>query len=76
METKTDKVRALVERGDYQEALSIARTFRVWKSKEDRLAVQLASEVRANASFYSQLGKDVEREFQKGIDVLIRYYGR
>lgn len=76
MEAKTDKVRALVEQGDYQKALSIARTFRIWKSKEDRLAVQLASEIKGNASFYSQLGKDVQSEFQKGVDVLIRYYGR
>lgn len=75
MITKTEKVKALVAQGEYQKALSIARTFRRWKSKADQSAIQLASEIKANANFYKQLGKDIEAEFQKGVDVLIREYG-
>lgn len=75
MDTKTEKVKMLVACGEFQEALSIARTFKRWESKEDKDAVELASEVKAHASFYRQLGKNVGVEYQKGVEVLVRYYG-
>ena len=73
--SKTDKVKAFVKAGDYDSALKIAKTFKIWDNKADKEQVQLASEIKANASFYKQVGKDIEAEYQKGIDVLNKIYG-
>lgn len=75
MQKKSDTVRELVANSQFDKALSLAKTFRMWPSKEDGRAVQLAHEVKTNPDFYRQIGKDIETEYRKGIDVLIRIYG-
>lgn len=39
MVTKTEKVKLLVANGEFQRALSIARTFKRWGSKADKAAL-------------------------------------
>ena len=75
MQKKSDKVRELVASGQFDKALSLAKTFRMWASKEDGKAVQLAHEVKTNPDFYKQIGKDIQSEYKKGVDVLVRIYG-
>ena len=75
MQKKSDIVRELVASRQFDKALSLAKTFRMWPSKEDGRAVQLAHEVKTNPDFYKQIGKDIKAEYQKGVDVLIRIYG-
>lgn len=75
MESKTDTVKRLVANGEFQKALSLAKTFKRWKTIADKKAIQLASEIKANAGFYRQIGKDIDAEFNKGVDVLVREYG-
>ena len=75
MISKTEKVKQLVKNGEYQKALSLARTFRFWSNDQDKKTIQLAAEVRKNSSFYTQIGKDVEAEYQKGVETITRLYG-
>ena len=59
---KTEKVISLLRGCDYVGALSIAKTFRLGFTKEQRRTLQIASEVLGgNASFYRQLGIDTEK---------------
>lgn len=75
MQTKTEKVEILVKAGEFDKALKIAKTFKIWDNKSDGEQIKLASEIKANASFYKQIGKDVDKEYEKGIEVLKRVYG-
>ena len=75
MKKKSDVVRELVANKQFDKALSLAKTFRIWPGKEDGRAVQLAHEVKTNPNFYQQIGKDIEAEYRKGVDVLIKIYG-
>ena len=48
MKKKSDVVRELVANKQLDKALSLAKTFRMWHSKEDGRAVKLAHEVKTN----------------------------
>lgn len=61
MEKKTDKVISLLRGGNYEKALSIAKTFRLGFTKEQRRVLQIASEtLTGNGGFYKQLGIDTD----------------
>ena len=76
METKTSKLIEMVQREDFDNALKLAKTFKIWDCKQDKEQVILASEIKSNSSFYKQLGKDIELEYQKDVEVLKRVYGK
>lgn len=74
-EKKSDKVRQLVAAGEYKKALRIAKEFRLGIDPADKEAMRLGYECMISPDFYRQIGKDVDTEIQRGIDVLIRIYG-
>lgn len=75
MKKKSDIVRELVANEEFDKALALAKTFRMWADKKDGRAVQLAHEVRVNPDFYRQIGKNVDEAYQAGIEVLKKVYG-
>ena len=70
---KTDIVRELVAKKEWQSALKIASRFRIL-SKQDKTDLIRAHECYSNAPFYEQLGFIPEKLKQKGISVLVRLY--
>lgn len=75
METKTNKATSLLRSGNLKEALSIFRTFRIGFTKEERRTLQIASEsLSGNASFYQQLGIDIDKEIEKSKSILTSKY--
>ncbi len=75
METKTNKATSLLRSGNLKEALSIFRPFRIGFTKEERRTLQIASEsLSGNASFYQQLGIDIDKEIEKSKSILTSKY--
>lgn len=74
-EKKSDVVRRLVEAGEYQKALGIAKDFRLGINREERDAMRLAYECMVWPDFYRQIGKDVGREIKAGVEVMVMLYG-
>ena len=75
METKTSKATFLLRAGNLKEALSIFRTFRIGFTKEERRALQIASEsLSGNSLFYQQLGIDTNKEIEKSKSILASKY--
>ena len=70
---KTEFVREANE--DMGKALKIARKFKHWDRKSQKGKVELASEIKEHKDFYIQLGKDIEKEYQAGVDVMITVFG-
>ncbi len=60
---------------DMDKALKIARKFKHWDRKSQKGKVELASEIKEYKDFYVQLGKDIEKEYQAGVDVMVSVFG-
>jgi len=71
---KTDKVRALVQAGNYQAALRIASKFRLL-TREDKKALVMAHECHHSPDFYAQLGLNPDKLKQHGVEILKRLWG-
>ena len=75
LETKTQKAIYLVKCGDWKQALSIFRTFRIGFTTEDKRLVQIASDVlNGHGQFYKNLGLDVEKVVSDCKDFLNKKY--
>ncbi len=76
MQRKSDRVRSLVATGEYRPALRIAKGFRLGISREDSDQMTRGYECMVYPGFYRQLGFDEDEEARKGIEVLVRLYGK
>lgn len=75
MESKSDAVRRLVSIGAWNEALAIAKSFRLGMTKEQHSDIVRAHECAHYPDFYREVGYDVNALIRKGIDVLVMLYG-
>jgi len=60
---------------DIMQAMKIARRFKHWDKKSQKEKVELASEIKEHKEFYVQLGKDIDKEYQAGVDVMVQVFG-
>lgn len=75
MESKSNAVRRLVKIGAWNDALAIAKSFRLGITKEQHSAIVRAHECSHYPEFYKEVGYDVNDLIQKGCDVLVALYG-
>lgn len=75
MVRKSDMVRELVKKGQYQKALAIAKKFALGISSEDHKSMVRAHECYTNARFYQELGVDTNAAIAEGEAVVKRLYG-
>ena len=75
MESKSVAVRRLVKIGAWNDALAIAKSFRLGITKEQHSAIVRAHECSHYPEFYKEVGYDVNDLIQKGCDVLVALYG-
>jgi len=68
-ETKSAKVRRLFSEGNREEALKIAKGFKMGLSRKDRAVLQRGYECLWNPEFYQKLGYDPEKEVAKAMIV-------
>lgn len=76
METKSDRVRYLTGAGYYQQALGIAKDFRLGLTEAESNAIRTAYECMVHERFYRSLGYDLSEKVRLGIDVLKKHYGK
>ena len=76
MEKKSDIVRNLVKRGEYKQALRIAKDFRLGITPEQSKKMKAAYECMVHERFYLSLGVDIPGSINEGIEVLVDLYGR
>lgn len=69
MKKKTEIAREAYLNGDKKEALRIAKTFRIGFTKVDRDSLVRAYECMVHPEFYQMLGKDIQDEIEKGVQV-------
>lgn len=75
METKSDKVRAMVSKGDYKGALALVKTFKLGFTKEEKETLVRAFESQWNPEFYKKMGYDPEALFTSATIIINRVYG-
>jgi signal recognition particle GTPase len=72
MQTKSDKLAALLKAEDYNAALALAEKFpRLGDAKD---AIRTAHAARINPRFYMSMGKDPAQLVQNGINALKQRY--
>lgn len=70
--TKLDKLKEAFKNKDFKKVISIASKFpRLGKEKD---AVKLAQDCTINPLFYKQLGYNIEKSIQDGIDAIAKKY--
>ncbi|MEG1728725.1 MAG: hypothetical protein RR280_04200 [Bacteroidaceae bacterium] len=74
METKSDKVRSLVQKGQFKEALAIVKTFKLGLSKAERDTLVRAHEAQWNPAFYIRMGRNPDELFQEAVTILTTHY--
>ncbi len=75
IETKTNKAISLLRSGDLKEALKIIRTFKIGFTREQKRAIEIASEtLNGHGNFYHQLGIDTSAIIANVSDMLIEKY--
>jgi hypothetical protein len=74
--TKTEQLRIFVEEGDFDRALSIAKTFKRDFLADEKRLIEIAHECKkeSGANFYKGLGVDTGLTRKKAIDLLIKKY--
>lgn len=75
MVKKSDMVRDLVKKGQYQKALAIAKKFTLGIPPEDHKTMVRAHECYTNARFYQEIGIDADAAIAEGEAVVKRLYG-
>ena len=73
--TKTGEVRRLVARREYKKALSIAKSFTIGISAEDRRNMVRGFECMTWLGFYSEVGFDEREVIEKAVETMNRLYG-
>ena len=72
MQSKSDKLTALLVAKDYSAALALAEKFpRLGDAKDE---IRTAHAARVNPRFYKSMGKDPAQLVQNGIDALVKRY--
>ena len=74
METKTDKLKKFLSENEFNKALKLGASFKIWDKKEDGEAVKVAFDAYNHKDFYRQINKDPVMLIDKGIEVLKRIY--
>lgn len=75
LDKKTDKVRALLKAGRFEEALAIIKTFRLGFNKEEKRSIQISHEtLSGHGDFYRQLGIKVDEIIEDTKKMLIDKY--
>lgn len=72
---KSDLVREAVKKGDFKQALKIAKDFRINITKEDREKMSRAYECIVHPNFFKQIGMDIQSAIIAGEEVVTRLYG-
>ena len=72
---KSDLVREAVKKGDFKQALKIAKDFRINITKEDREKMSRAYECIVHPNFFKQIGIDIQSAIIAGEEVVTRLYG-
>lgn len=75
MEKKSDIVRRLVGEGNYQKALSIAKSFKLGITKDQHNAMLRAYECMVHPDFYKSIGANLGEDIKAGVSVLVSLYG-
>lgn len=68
MKTKLETLKEAYNAGDYRKALSIAAKFP--RLGEEKDTIMLAQGCITNPSFYKQIGKDIDKCINEGIEAL------
>lgn len=73
--TKTEQVKAFIAKGDYAKAIKVASSFKIGFTKEEQRIMQIAKEAfTGHASFYKQLGIDVDAMKLQAIAIVNNMY--
>ena len=72
---KSDLVREAVKKGNFKQALKIAKDFRISITKEDREKMSRAYECIVHPDFFKQIGIDIPSAINEGEEVVTRLYG-
>lgn len=72
---KSDLVREAVKKGNFKQALKIAKDFRINITKEDREKMSRAYECIVHPDFFKQIGIDIPSVINEGEEVVTRLYG-
>jgi len=75
MVKKSDMVRAAVARGNWKEALRIAKDFRINITGKQREEMSRAYECIVHPDFYRQIGTDITGAIAKGVETVKALYG-
>ena len=67
---KSDLVREAVKKGNFKQALKIAKDFRINITKEDREKMSRAYECIVHPDFFKQIGIDIPRAINEGEEVV------
>lgn len=76
MDTKTQKLKNLVQAGQMKEALKLAKDFKKYPKAGQRLSVARAWEALVRPESYKQIGKDPDALVDAGIQVIMEVYGK
>lgn len=72
---KTELVKKAVFNNDWKEALGIAKSFRLGITADQHASIVRAYECIVHPEFYRQIGMDLQKEINKGKEILIVMYG-
>lgn len=73
MESKNEKVRRLVARGEYKQALQICKEWN-YEDPSHREILRLGYECLMYPDFYTQIGYDPDIRYKDAIEVLHKVY--
>lgn len=75
MKHKSEQVKELVAAGDYKKALSIAKSFKIGFTKEQQSTMTRAYECIVHPDFYKQIGTDIDKAIEAGVELIKQVYG-
>ena len=75
MDTKSDKLRALIKAEKWDDAFKLAKSFKLGFTKDEQADISRAHEMKSNPVFYKRLGFDEFVVKQKAIEALKKHYG-
>jgi len=76
MTKKSDIVRRLVAEKQFNQALQIAKDFRLGITPEQSTKMKKAYECMVHERFYLSLGENIQARIDEGIETIVGIYGR
>lgn len=77
IKNKTKEVSSLLRTGEFEKALSIAKSFRLGFTNEQRRILQIAGDVvKGRGKFYAQLGIDIDSVVNEAMILLDSKYNK